>query len=322
MILLLEVSVVIPTKNRMYDLQELLDSISIQTTLPNEVIVVDDSDNDETRGLIEQKRRVFLSKEISLKYLRGDDKNKSISAARNIGARNSSGDVICFLDDDVILDRDFIKQILKVHYEYAAVKGVQGYITNSGPYSAFSNALSRVCFGFPRDFFEPNKCKAFPFSYPYSPTRVIECEWLVGLNSSYKKEIFKQFEFDENLKGFSLCEDIDLSYRIQIRFPRSLYMSPHAKLFHKNSLVARASRKDFIDMFVAYPCYFFYKNVRRTLKNNLIFYWGFFVGKFMLRLAGKNPTEIILLAKATLKSLRHLEEIKKGNFNFMKASTH
>lgn len=317
--LLLEVSVVIPTKNRMDDLKELLDSILIQTTLPKEVIVVDDSDNERIRELIQEKHHVFSSREMSLKYLRGNDKNKSISAARNIGARNSSGDVICFLDDDVILDKDFIKQILRIHYEYDAAKGVQGHIINSHPYSAFSNALNRVCFGFPRDFFEPNKGRAFPFSYPYPLSRVIECEWLVGLNSSYKKEIFKQFKFDENLKGYSFCEDIDFSYRIQMRFPHSLYTSPHAKLFHKNSAIARAPKKDFIDTFVAYPCYFFYKNVRQTLKNNLIFYWGFFVGKFILRLAGKNPTEIILLAKATLKSLKHLKEIQEGNFNFTKA---
>jgi len=319
--LLLNVSIVIPTRNRRDNLQELLDSILNQTTLPKEVIVVDDSDNDGTRELIEKIRDDFLSRGISLKYLRGDEKNKSISAARNIGAKNSSGDIICFFDDDVILDKDFIKQNLRVYYAYTDVKGVQGYIINARPYSAFSNALNKVCFGFPRNFFEPNKCQAFPFSYPYPLTRVIECEWLIGANSSYKKEIFKQFEFDENLKDFSLCEDIDLSYRIQMRFPHSLYMSPHAKLVHKNSLVARTPRKDFANILVAYPCYFFYKDIRQTLKNSLIFYWGFFVGRFILKLALRNPNEIMFLAKATLKTLRHLEEIKDGNFNFIKAST-
>jgi glycosyltransferase involved in cell wall biosynthesis len=318
--LLFNVSIIVPTRNRKDDLHQLLDSVLNQTTLPKEVIVVDDSDDSGSRELIEEVRDAFLSREISLKYLRGNEKNRSISAARNIGAKNSSGDIICFLDDDVILDKAFIKEILR-NYANSDVKGAQGYITNVSPYSALSNALNKVCLGFPRDFFEPNKCQAFPFSYPYPLTRVIECEWLVGADSSYKKEIFKQFEFDENLKGFSLCEDVDLSYRVQMRFPHTLYMSPDAKIVHKNSPVARTPRKDLADTLVAYPCYFFYKNIRQTLKNNMIFYWGFFVGKFILKLILRNPNEIVFHAKATLKTLRHLEEIKGGNFNFIKVST-
>jgi glycosyltransferase involved in cell wall biosynthesis len=319
--LLLNVSIVVPTRNRRDDLQELLDSISNQTALPKEVIVVDDSDDDGPRELVEKIRDNFLSIGISLKYLRGDEKNKSISAARNIGAKNSSGDIICFLDDDVILDKDFIKQTLEVYNTCTDAKGVQGYIANTRLHSVFSNALNRVCLAFPRDFLEQNKCRAFPFSYPYPLTRVIECEWLVGADSSYKREIFKQFEFDINLKGFSLCEDVDLSYRIRKRFPHSLYMSPHARLIHKNSPVARSPVKDLANILVAYPCYFFYKNVSQTLKNNLIFYWGFFVGRFVSKLVVKNPNEIRFLAKATLKTLRHLEEIRDGNLNFINAPT-
>jgi glycosyltransferase involved in cell wall biosynthesis len=315
--LLLNVSIVVPTRNRRDDLQELLDSILNQTTFPKEVVVVDDSDEDGPRELIEKVRDHFLSRGISMKYLRVDENNRSISASRNIGAKNSSGDIVCFLDDDVILDKDFIKQNLEVYTTCTEAKGVQGYITNTRFHSVFSNALNRVCLAFPRDFLEPNKCRAFPFSYPYPLTRVIECEWLVGADSSYKREIFKQFEFDENLKGFSLCEDVDLSYRIRKRFPHSLYMSPHVRLIHKNSPVARSPKKDFANILVAYPCYFFYKNVSQTLKNNLIFYWGFFVGRLVSKLVVRNPNEIRFLVKATLKTLRHLQEIKNGNFDFI-----
>jgi len=315
--LLLNVSIVVPTRNRRDDLHQLLDSILNQTTLPKEVIVVDDSDYEETRELIEEIRKHFLLRDISLKYLRGNETNRSISAARNIGAKKSSGDIICFLDDDVILDKDFIKQTLEVYNTCTDAKGVQGYIANTRLHSVFLNALNKVCLAFPRDFLEPNKCRAFPFSYPYPLTRVIECEWLVGLNSSYKREIFEKFEFDENLKGFSLCEDVDLSYRIRKRFPHSLYMSPRARLVHKNSPVARSPTKDLANTLVAYPCYFFYKNVSQTVKNNLIFYWGFFVGRLISKLVVRNPNEIWFLAKATLKTLRHLQEIRNGNFDFI-----
>jgi len=316
---LFTVSIVVPTKNRRDDLRELLESILNQTTMPREVIVVDHSDDDRTRRLIEQKCNDFLSREVLLNYLRGDDLNRSISAARNMGAENSSGDVTCFLDDDVVLDKDFIKQILAVYCMYPDAKGVQGFITNTGFHSVFSNALNRVCFGFPRDFFEPNKCRAFPFSYPYPLTQVIECEWLIGANSSYKREILKKFQFDENLKGFSLLEDLDLSYRIHACFPHSLYISPQAKLVHKNSPVDRTPRKDIAGIMVAYPAYIFYKDIRQTLTNNMIFYWGLFVGRLILKLALRDPNEIIFHTKATLKTSIHFKETKHGNFKFMNA---
>lgn len=312
----MEVSIVIPTKDRVDDLNELLNSILRQTALPKEVIVVDDSENCETRKLITQKNEDFLRKGTSLKYLHGNEKNKGISVARNIGAINSSGEIICFIDDDIILHRDFIKEILRVYETYPNAMGVQGYVVNARPYSVLSNALNKVCADFPRTYFERNKCITFPFVYPYPLTRMIECEWSRGTNSSYKKEILKNFKFDEKLKGYSLCEDMDISYRIQKRYPHSLYITPYARAFHKNSTVARISDKHFIYKMAAYPTYFFYKNIKQTLLNNIIFYWGFFVGSFVLKIIQGSPKEIIFSISACLKTLKHFKSIRNGDFKF------
>jgi GT2 family glycosyltransferase len=313
----LSCSIVIPTKNRKDDLQELLQSILKQTVLPKEIIIVDDSEDESTKDLIENTRKYFTRKGIPLNYLRGNKHSKSISAARNIGARASSGDVICFLDDDVILDKNYLKENLRVYDLYEDAKGVQGYISNWRPYSMLGNAISKVCFNFPRNFFEKDKCRAFPFSYSYPPTRVIECEWLVGANSSYKKEILKEFEFDESLKGYSMCEDIDLSYRICKKYEKSLYLSPYAKIIHKQSLAARTSGKKFVIILMSYPTYFFYKDVRQSLKNNILFYWGFFLGRLIPKLLTKDPNEMLVLIRAEFMALRHWKEIKVGNFDSM-----
>ena len=318
--LLLSCSIVIPTKNRRDDVAELLKSILNQSTLPEEVIVVDDSEDDWTRELVANKRTGFRTKGVALNYLTGDDECKSISANRNKGAKNSSGDIILFLDDDVVIDKDFIEQTLKVYCTFADAKGVQGYIVNERPVSTFYNALNKVCFCFPRRFFEKDKCRAFPFSYPYPITRIIECEWLAGANSSYRREVFKQFSFDESLKGYSLCEDMDLSHRVRKRFPNSLYMSPHARLIHKNSVVARISGEAFTNILIAYSSYFFYKNVKQTLTNNLIFYWGVFVGRFILKVLTRDPNDLVVLANAVIKTSRHLKETRVGNFQFIYAS--
>ena len=52
----MQVSIVIPTYNRAKDLEETLDSIVIQTTLPKEIIIVDDCDNNEIENLVEHRK--------------------------------------------------------------------------------------------------------------------------------------------------------------------------------------------------------------------------------------------------------------------------
>jgi hypothetical protein len=64
---------------------------------------------------------------------------------------------------------------------------------------------------------------------------VIECEWLSGANSAYKREVFDHFRFDENLKGYSFMEDILFSHTLFKKYPGTLFMTPYAKFIHKLS---------------------------------------------------------------------------------------
>jgi cellulose synthase/poly-beta-1,6-N-acetylglucosamine synthase-like glycosyltransferase len=53
----------------------------------------------------------------------------ALTYQRNVGVRNSSGDIIFFLDDDIVLDKDFIKEIVKV-FEKDCEKKVGGVMGN------------------------------------------------------------------------------------------------------------------------------------------------------------------------------------------------
>lgn len=55
----MQVSIIIPPYNRAKDLDECLDSIIVQTTLPKEVIVVDDSDNDKFEAIMKQPIKTY-----------------------------------------------------------------------------------------------------------------------------------------------------------------------------------------------------------------------------------------------------------------------
>ena len=88
---MMNISVVIPTYNRIELLKRSIDSVINQTIKPSEIIIVDDGSNDGTEAMVKKKYD-------SLKLIK--QKNKGASAARNTGIKASSGGWICFLDSD------------------------------------------------------------------------------------------------------------------------------------------------------------------------------------------------------------------------------
>jgi len=87
----MEISVIIPTWNRAALLPRALESVLRQTLLPREIIVVDDGSDDTTGDLV-------CSRYPEVKYLH--QPNLGVSAARNLGIRESSSSWIAFLDSD------------------------------------------------------------------------------------------------------------------------------------------------------------------------------------------------------------------------------
>ena len=85
------VSVIIPAFNASRFIRETIESALGQTLHPSEIIVVDDGSTDDTRDIVrEYSSRVAL-------YQR---QQGGASAARNLGAREASGEWLAFLDAD------------------------------------------------------------------------------------------------------------------------------------------------------------------------------------------------------------------------------
>lgn len=316
------ISIVIPTRNRSESLMKLLHSIFCQTRLPQEVIVVDDSDDDETSKLVKENYNLFLSKGTLLKYLRGDEENRSISAARNLGATKSTGEIVFFMDDDVILDKKYVEEILKVYEEYPMTKGAQGYIVNDVyAFQNFKNfVLNSTKKVFLLDHFEKNKCTLqWGLTYPYSPDGIIECEWLHGSNMSFKKEVLKGFRFDENLKRRSIGEDVELTSKIHKRYPHSLFMNSQAKLFHMQT--PKKVDKYVIYSSVPYFVYRFAKKEELTVRRMVRDFW-FLLGHLIVNggitlLVSKDVQRFFCLIKSYLYTISHFDLVKKGDFRFI-----
>jgi glycosyltransferase involved in cell wall biosynthesis len=88
-----KVSVITTTYNRAHYVREAIDSALAQTYPNVEIIVVDDGSTDETQAVLKG-----YGDKISHFY----QNNQGLSAARNLGIKNSSGEYLAFLDDDDI----------------------------------------------------------------------------------------------------------------------------------------------------------------------------------------------------------------------------
>jgi len=87
----MKISVVVPTYNRRELLKRALLSVFSQTMLPTEVTVIDDGSTDGTELML---RREFP--QVNYYY----QENLGVSAARNLGIQQATGDWLAFLDSD------------------------------------------------------------------------------------------------------------------------------------------------------------------------------------------------------------------------------
>ena len=304
------------------DLEKCLDFILFQTILPKEVIIVDNGNSAGTEQLIKRKKDEFETKAISLKYIENNKEN-SLTVGRNIGAQNAKGEIVVFLDDDVVLDKEYIKEILMVYENHPNAMGVHGYIYNlNKKFLRIKNLFGRFFF---LGYISENECNILPSvttTYPVPLSKIISCQWLSGANHSYKKRILEEFKYDEKLKKWSQCEDIDFSYRVFKKYSGSLYITPYAKLTHRVSPEGRMPKKELVNMCEVYELYFFYRNIEQTLKNKLIYLWSR-VGKLIfnilrssVELSKNGFIENMYLSGAYINCIKHLKEIKNGNIEF------
>jgi len=110
-----QISVVIPCyRPNPALLRETLQSVVDQSLAYNlyEIIIVDDgSDNDEALGAFHEFKNNSNYADLNFKFTKHDE-NQWLAAARTTGARLSNAEFIVFLDDDDLLDADYLEKSL------------------------------------------------------------------------------------------------------------------------------------------------------------------------------------------------------------------
>lgn len=110
-----EASIIIPTYNRKESLHESLVSLAKQGCPVNkfEVIIVDDGSTDGTEKI---KNESFP---FALHYIRQTNQGSAI--ARNTGAEHAKGNILIFLDDDMLVEPDYVSGLIEEHKAYPRI---------------------------------------------------------------------------------------------------------------------------------------------------------------------------------------------------------
>lgn len=156
-------SIVIPTKNRADLLRKALESIERQPADKNvfEVIVIDNGSTDETKAVVKEYQRKIRN----CRYIY--DARPGLHVGRNRGLLESRGDIIGYLDDDVVLFPNWINTVLSA-FEDESIMYVGGSVI---PYD-----MTLIT----RDFRDKYASRrgSYWFIYP------ISCFWEEGITES------------------------------------------------------------------------------------------------------------------------------------------
>lgn len=228
---LLSSSVVIATRNRTEALRECLESIARQTRVPCEVILVDASDDLSTTELAGNLKDRFTC---PVRYLQA--RARSLVIQRWQGIEIASGDLIIFLDDDVVLEPRFISEIARVFEEdkEGEVGGVSGAMIGRcyAPPSRLNRLFLRLFVGKEDGSYAGRAVgPAVSFFPADAPDAVRRVEWLLGGLTGYRREVLLAEPCWEGFSGYSFLEDVLLSARVGRHY--RLLNTTRARLVHK-----------------------------------------------------------------------------------------
>lgn len=101
------VTIVVPMYNVEKYIEKCINSLLNQTYQNIEIIIINDGTKDNSLAIAERKAK----EDRRIKII--SQPNQGLSAARNTGIDNASGDYICFVDSDDFIHTDYVKLLLE-----------------------------------------------------------------------------------------------------------------------------------------------------------------------------------------------------------------
>ena len=218
------ISIIIPTYKRKDSLLRLLVSIFSQMTTQTELIIVEQGLNHKT--LIEKEAKKWKKPCI---YIFAEHAN--MPKARNIGAMRAKGTYLVFYDDDVVLTKYALRNIVK-GFEAPNVGMVGGRVTRPD----LPDEKGRIDVG--------RISLLGDFTDGFSSIIRQEIDTVIGCNMAIRKDVFDEIHgFDGRFTGNSLREESDACLRVKERGYKVVF-EPSSCVVHFHAAHGGASKLD------------------------------------------------------------------------------
>lgn len=266
----MDISVVIPTKDRPNVLYQCICSVLDQTVLPQEIVIIDDG-NLSGKFVLDVERKTE-SIGIKFQYIKKDIPGLSMS--RNIGASRAKSSVVLFLDDDVVLDKEYVevlKEDWERHKQEERLGGIGGVIKNIRKIAFMEKLFHRIFL-----LSSPAKWDVTEVGFQVWTTEVKKEEkvfYLPGGVTSFKKDLIAKIPFRQLSPGRTPSDDVEFFLKTK-KQGYYFILEPRARLFHKQTPTARENDFARGEKEGYNQCVIFNDNVEKNILNYLKFLWS------------------------------------------------
>ena len=203
-----KITVIVPVYNVESYLRKCLDSIIAQTYKNIEIIVVNDGSTDASGEICKE----FAEIDHRIIYI--EQENAGLSAARNTGLENMSGDYVTFVDSDDWIEQDYVETLYKKIVEYQADIAV-------GNYYSFNESEGMFYFHILGDsYYEKVYDNVSIFENLYDSQEMKSFALISAWGKLYKAGLFEQLRFDIGKLG----EDGYLNQKIYLLAEKIVYI--------------------------------------------------------------------------------------------------
>ncbi|KEZ93748.1 glycosyltransferase family 2 protein [Nonlabens ulvanivorans] len=287
----MNLSLIICTYMRPEPLTRLMESVMVQTQVPEEILIIDGSTDDETETRFRESGNKII------KYYKVPPDHRGLTKQRNYGIERVQGDmdIVAFLDDDTILSSDYFENLVSTYAQYPKAVGVGGYITNEVSWEESSKENLADLNYYYYDGYRRVESSRYklrrklglaqttqPAVYPefghgrsisFLPPsgKIYKVEQLMGGVSSFPLAVLKEHKFSEYFEGYGLYEDADFTLRLS--HIGDLYVNTAALLEHHHDAAGRPNKYRYGKMVVRNGWYVWrVKHPNPSFKNKVKWY--------------------------------------------------
>jgi len=227
------------TRNRSGEVRTCLDSVRVQTRVPDRVLVVDSSDDDATAVVVADLATAWPMGSV-IEHRRAEP---GLTRQRSEGIDASTEEIVHFIDDDTVLEPGYFAGIVDAFESDRAGRlgGVGGFVTDQPPHR-FRRVDSWFGLeGTAEGMVLPSGRNVRVYTEPREPMTV---DWLPGCAMSYRRTVFARERPNLRLDVQSNGEDVELSYRVRQYW--SLVITPRARMEHHESPRGRRSGEQLV----------------------------------------------------------------------------